>query len=119
MSYSRATARRSLIVSDFAAAEFCVRDRSTGPHRELPPDEARIALADFDAVVAITALDGSRSPQSMSRAPRHYVRRLDLPLRTPDAIHIAVAQRLGATLVTFDRAHGAAARTLGVAVADV
>ncbi len=29
-----------------------------------------------------------------------------LPLRTPDAIHIAVARRIGATLVTFDRADG-------------
>jgi uncharacterized protein len=46
-----------------------------------------------------------------------FVRRLDLPLLAPDAIHIAIAQRLRATLVTFDRQMATAARTLGLAVA--
>jgi len=46
-----------------------------------------------------------------------FLRRLDLILRTPDAIHIAIAERIGATLVTFDRQMAAAARALGMAVA--
>jgi predicted nucleic acid-binding protein len=41
-----------------------------------------------------------------------------MTLLTADAIHIAVAQRLGATLVTVDQRMAAAARTLGIAVAD-
>lgn len=45
-----------------------------------------------------------------------YLRRLDLTLLTPDAIHIAIAARIGATLVTFDRAMAASARALGMAV---
>ena len=45
-----------------------------------------------------------------------FLRRLDLPLRTPDALHIAIAQRVGAMLVTFDRQMAASARTLGSAV---
>jgi uncharacterized protein len=45
-----------------------------------------------------------------------FLRRLDLPLKTPDAIHIAIAQRLGATLVTFDRQMAASARALGTPV---
>ena len=45
-----------------------------------------------------------------------FLRRLDLPLRTPDALHIAIAQRLGATLVTFDRQMAASAHALGTAV---
>jgi predicted nucleic acid-binding protein len=39
-----------------------------------------------------------------------------LPLRTPDAIHIAIAERVDATLVTFDLAMAASARALGTAV---
>ena len=45
-----------------------------------------------------------------------YLRRLDLTLLTPDALHIAIAGRIGATLVTFDRAMAASARVLGMAV---
>jgi predicted nucleic acid-binding protein len=48
-----------------------------------------------------------------------FLRRLDLALRTPDAINIAMAQRLGATLVTFDKKMAAAARSIGTAVAKV
>jgi uncharacterized protein len=42
------------------------------------------------------------------------VRRHDLSLRAPDAIHIAAAHRLGATLLTLDRGMARAAAALGV-----
>lgn len=46
------------------------------------------------------------------------VRRIDLGLRTADALHIAVAMRLGATLATFARKMADAARSLGIDVVD-
>ena len=46
-----------------------------------------------------------------------YLRPLDLTLVTPDALHIAIARRVDAILVTFDRAMAVAASALGVAVA--
>lgn len=45
------------------------------------------------------------------------LRRIDPPLQAPDAIHIAIAQRINATLVTFDRQMEAGARALGMTVA--
>jgi predicted nucleic acid-binding protein len=45
-----------------------------------------------------------------------YVRRFDLGLRAPDALHLAIARRLDATLVTLDRRLATAARELSVAV---
>jgi uncharacterized protein len=42
------------------------------------------------------------------------MRRLDLPIRTPDAIHIAMVQRIGCRLLTFDRSMAGVARTLGI-----
>lgn len=45
------------------------------------------------------------------------LRRLDLPLQAPDAIHLAIAERIEARLVTFDRQMEAGARALGMAVA--
>jgi predicted nucleic acid-binding protein len=44
------------------------------------------------------------------------VRRLDLTLRTPDALHIAIARRAGAALVTFDKAMATVAGALGLSV---
>ena len=43
-----------------------------------------------------------------------YARRFDLRLRAPDALHLAIACRLDATLVTLDRRLAEAARELGV-----
>jgi uncharacterized protein len=46
-----------------------------------------------------------------------FLRRLDLNLRAPDALNIAVAQRLGIAIATFDQRMAVAARRLGVPTA--
>ena len=43
-----------------------------------------------------------------------FIRRPGVNLRAPDAIHIAAAQRLGATLLTLDNGMARAADALGV-----
>ena len=45
-----------------------------------------------------------------------YARRFDLRLRAPDALHLVIARRLDATLVTLDRRLATAARDMGIAV---
>jgi hypothetical protein len=45
-----------------------------------------------------------------------YVRRFELRLRAPDALHLAIARHLDVSLVTLDRRMAAAARELGIAV---
>ena len=62
-----------------------------------------------------------RSLRSASGVSRHldadaYVRRFDLALRAPDALHLAVVQRLDLSLITLDRRLATAARELGVGV---
>ncbi len=51
------------------------------------------------------------------KAAEAFVRRRDLTLRATDALHIAMAQRTGATLLTFDEKMAACAKTLGTPVA--
>ena len=105
-----------LSVSDLGSAEFASAIARRVRMGEVTIEDARRDLAGFDAWM-------QRSPQRVEIAAvdvvvaTGYLRRLDLPLRTPDAIHIAIAQRLGATLVTFDRQMAASAEALGAAVA--
>ena len=47
------------------------------------------------------------------------LRRLNLTLRTPEAINIAIAQRLDAELARFDKRLAESARALKVALAQV
>ena len=48
-----------------------------------------------------------------------FMRRLDLTLRTPDAINIAMTQRISASLATFDDQMRVAAAAIGVAIVSI
>ena len=113
-----ATIVDSLIVSDFAAAEFASGVARLARMQRLGVDDANAIFATFDGWKArMPEIANTTTPDIAAAAAA--VRRLDLNLRTPDAINIAVADRLGATLATFDERMATAARALGVAVAPV
>lgn len=103
------------LVSDFAAAEFSSALARRVRMGELIVDRARIAFGLFDDWMPRAAQQVETAATDISAAAA-FIRRLDLPLRTPDALHIAIARRMGASLVTFDDGMAAAARILGVAV---
>ncbi len=105
-----------LAVSDLASAEFASAIARRVRTRETTLAEARTDLSDFDLWVTRSAQRVEIAATDVALATT-FLRRLDLPLRTPDAIHIAIAQRLGATLVTFDRRMAASAGALGAPVA--
>jgi uncharacterized protein len=103
------------VVSDFAAAEFSsalgLRVRSD----RLTLDEARLSLAEFDAWRDSTARIETTTGDIALAAT--WLRRLDLGLRTPDALNLALARRSGAALVTFDVRMADAATRLGLDLA--
>ncbi len=106
----------TILLSDFVSAEFAsvvARKTRTG---ELSMSEARSVFANFDAWVAEQA---ARVPVTSAdiMASEAFIRRLDLNLRAPDAIHIAMAMRMDVELATFDDRMADAARALGCAVA--
>lgn len=108
--------RPTLVLSDFAAAEFASVLESQVRTRELTANAARDA---FDAFDAWADVRGARLETTADVvAAERLLRRLELNLRTPDALNIAIAQRHGAALATFDTRMAAAARALGVEVAD-
>jgi predicted nucleic acid-binding protein len=112
----RATVRDVLIVSDYAGVEFSSVVGRRIRSRELSDTDGAKALEVFDLWRNRRARRAQIDPNDIARAET-CVRTFELMLRGPDAIHIAIAERLGATLVTFDRRMAIAARRLGLAVA--
>jgi len=109
------TSNEALCVSEFAAAEFASALSRLVRTHVLDQDLALQRLADFDAWRAAEAVLIDVESADI-RSASIIVRRFDLMLRTPDALHVAIARRLGAALVTFDHRLATAARAMGVAV---
>jgi hypothetical protein len=104
-----------LIISDFSVAEFSSVVARRVRTRDLRPAEARTAFSNFDTWCARhTQIIEIKRTDTMGATS--LIRRLDLSVRTPDAIHIALVQRIGSDLLTFDKAMATVARTLGVPV---
>lgn len=105
-----------LIISDFAAAEFASVIARQVRTKEVSAAIARDAFSSFDSWTAGAAQRVEFGSVDV-RTAEGFLRRLDLPLRTADAIHIAIARRIGASIVTYDKKMATAARALGTAVA--
>lgn len=104
-------------VSDLARAEFAAvlgRRVRAGKARE---EAASSAFRALDTWCAAAAEPVSTTGLDVTLAEA-WLRRFDLGLRTQDAIHVAIAERLGATLATFDAGMARAARTIGLPVLD-
>ena len=101
-----------LIVSDFAAAEFASAMARRVRMQINTAEEARAAFSTFDAWIAGTVMSALITSADVTVAAA-FLRRLDLTLRTQDALHIAITQRLAAELLTFDGQMASAARALG------
>jgi hypothetical protein len=71
-------------------------------------------LSDFDVWRATTRQAEMHAADV--RLAGAFVRKFDLALRVPDALHLAIARRLDSTLVTLDRRLATAGREIGIAV---
>ena len=100
-------------ISDFAAAEFASAVARKVRMDVLTDFGAREAFSDFDIWRTRSVERAETLPVDVAVA-ESFLRRLDLSLRTADAINIAIAQRLGATLATLDKRMAADAGVLGV-----
>jgi predicted nucleic acid-binding protein len=86
--------------------------------KEISPSIAQATFAALDSWL-LRSTERAETTAADVAAAAQALRRLDLPLRTADALNIAIAQRIGATLMTFDEKMAASARALGVDVATV
>jgi uncharacterized protein len=104
-----------IMVSDFGAVEFAAvisrRVRMSG----LSPEHARLVLERLDHWLSHPVHLVCGTPEHMALAGQ-IVRDFTTKLSAPDAIHLAIARHLGATLVTFDDRLAEAARRHVVSV---
>jgi predicted nucleic acid-binding protein len=105
-----------LIVADWAVLEVTNVVARRVRIQALMGQEALRIRADFDSWRGRSAADAETTRADVAAATQ-LVRRFDLVLRGPDAIHITIAQRLGANLFTFDERMSTAAAAVGVETA--
>jgi uncharacterized protein len=120
--------RRSAELADFIAtfvdltsSDFAFGEASSAIARhvrngEISTSEAHSAFDALDALAAnLRPLLDLRSDDV--RQATSFIRRLELPLKLPDALHLAICRRTGAALLTFDHqlVSNAAALTISTA----
>jgi uncharacterized protein len=105
------------IVADLARLEFSAVVSRAVRMRSITEAEAQSFLADLD-LLRDDCLTHALGPADVNGAER-LIRDFSTKLAAPDALHLASALNLGATLVTFDERLAAAARMSGATVAAI
>ena len=105
-----------LHLSDFAVTEasavFAARARGRKAFTASFANQLRL----LDMLAASLVVPLRTAPADVASATT-FVRRLDLTLRVPDALHLAICTRVGAALLTVDAQQAAAATRLGIPLA--
>jgi uncharacterized protein len=103
------------VVSDFAIGEVCSAISIRVRRSEIQRAEADEAISDLELWVESIAHRVATEAEDIARATR-LVRRFELGLRMPDALILAIAQRLSMVVATQDYRQAAAATALGLRV---
>ncbi|TRW14865.1 type II toxin-antitoxin system VapC family toxin [Glacieibacterium frigidum] len=117
---ARAFIRRpglSFGVSDLCVAEFTAAIAQHVRAQRYNADVARALISAFETWSAASADPLALLPTDVS-ATISVLRRFDIRLRTPDALHLTICQRVGAQLLSFDKDQIAAALELGIPLAQ-
>lgn len=109
--------REPTILSDFGLLEVASAISRLVRIQRVSPVEARQSIAQFHVWAARAVTEISLEPPDVAFAEAAVVR-FDTALKAPDALHVAIAHRIRATLVTFDRKQAEGARRLGIATVE-
>jgi predicted nucleic acid-binding protein len=103
----------TILVSDFAAGEVASALSRLVRTGDLDRADAEGRLTTFDVWVEADTQTVPVEPADV-RLAAALVRQIELKLRTPDALHIVTADRLGSALVTRDGRMAHASKTIGL-----
>ena len=104
-----------LLVSDFGRAEFVSALRRRVRTGEMSEASAHRCFGNLDRWTTEFTVRVDLLSIDVAAADA-LLRRMDLTIRTPDALHVVMARRLDAPLATFDGQLAAAARLVGIEV---
>ncbi|MHB8530594.1 MAG: type II toxin-antitoxin system VapC family toxin [Caulobacteraceae bacterium] len=107
--------REAPVVSELAAVEVASALARLVRMKLLGDRSADVLLHEFDSWRALAAR-GADSQGSDIRLAGVFVRRFDLGLRAPDAIHLAICRRGDHRLVSLDARLATASEALGIQV---
>jgi hypothetical protein len=119
----RAQALLASIDSDLSCSDWCLAEFTSA--LAIGMRVGRLTTADRDAAEASLgtwlAVNGRAEPVQPDdiRVGRSLIRATRLPLRASDALHLAIAQRLGDAVATFDIEMARAAIDLGMPTVDL
>ena len=102
-----------MTVSDFAMAESSGALAALGRGESWSAVQVAAMFEELDAWATLLTEPVEIASSDIADA-NLLIRRPGIALRAPDAIHIAAAHRLGATLLTLDKGMARAAAALGV-----
>lgn len=105
----------AVALSGWTLAEFTSALGARVRMGSVSPDTARRVVAAFRDLADRSLIMVPVDPADFARAS-DLMLRFELGLRAGDALHVAVAQNAGASLVTLDKRLAAAAAQLGLAV---
>lgn len=106
----------AVFVSDLTVAEFHVTVSRKLKLNQLDPESELVVRDAFQEHVEDDVLRRVGLSSAHYDVAGHLAKGCPVMLRTLDALHIAVARELGATLATFDRRLAEAARALRLEV---
>lgn len=112
-----ATARPIAHVSSFGVGEIMAAIAAKTRRGDLSTEQGRLSQESVQ-----TYLGSRRIVDTLDidiRTAARFAAQPDLAIKLPDAIHLAIAQRLGMPLASRDAQQLAAARRLGIAVAEL
>jgi predicted nucleic acid-binding protein len=81
---------------------------------DLAQDDAREVIGVFEDHVAMGLFERLQLNTHDYLLAKSYIKRFDLPLKGPDALHVALADRHGLELYTADEKMAKSAQVLGV-----
>lgn len=110
-----ATIDAPVIVSDLTMAEFASVVARRHRIEALTRTEAEAAIRQGNAWTGLHANKLAMTSTDLRQATT-WIESLELPLRTPDAIHLAIALRVRAQIVTFDQQMARCASSLGIPI---
>lgn len=99
-------------LSAWTVTEFSSAAASQERRRQITADQRRVAEQGFDAW--LLAIEQSPVLRVDFELARRMVRRDQAKVRAPDALHLAIASRLGARIATLDPGMAEAARNAGL-----